>query len=547
MRGGRRRAGRGQRRPARRRRPEPGPGPTRCAAAPASARPGPGRPRPTSGVPVATAVFTVVPNGAAMKQSYSNVAPTGSAPMVRSQPGRAGSTTTVVRSTSPTLDTAMWNTSGSPGRATAWSTVLTTRSSGLVVVNPTEAVSVTTSPDRGYAGGGGHVDEAVRGGHERAGVAHRPARRRQGQAGVFADRNQRVGDGHAGQRHVADVGDRDGGGDREPGRAVRRIHRLADRDGRVERIMSTPSIDCGQSWARPSRVGAGGARSFCRYPTATASSVSRRGVDAALPFRCGNPSRRAARQRAASHVCRAPPGAGRIRRGRGGAVATAGAVRARSRAGSARRRCCSSCGPGPGPPGGRSRWWTVATIDASPAGFESALAAALGRAERRPATAERRRCRPGRPAGRRLRAASPMDDWLRDEFLPALDADDVVVLAGRDGPAAAWRVDPGWRHVVAVHRLEPLDPDESGQLLALAGVAESGPAAAPGAGPRVSAGPGAPGRRGPRRGRRRRRWPTYPHSSRPAGLAPARRPDAGACQRTCHLRQGLAHHRGPAS
>ena len=112
-------------------------------------------------------------------------------------------------------------------------------------------------------------------------------------------------------------------------------------------------------------------------------------------------------------------------------------------------------------------------IDASPAGFESALAAALGRGAE---------ARDGGVAALPARAVllvdgyeqlSPLEDWLRDDFLPALDSEDVVVLAGRDGPAAAWRVDPGWRHVVAVHRLEPLDPDDSGQLLALAGVAES--------------------------------------------------------------------------
>ena len=67
---------------------------------------------------------------------------------------------------------------------------------------------------------------------------------------------------------------------------------------------------------------------------------------------------------------------------------------------------------------------------------------------------------------------APIDSWLREEFLPSLAVDDVVVLAGRDDPAAAWRVDLGWRHIVAVHRLDPFDTAESGRLLALAGVAE---------------------------------------------------------------------------
>ena len=45
-------------------------------------------------------------------------------------------------------------------------------------------------------------------------------------------------------------------------------------------------------------------------------------------------------------------------------------------------------------------------------------------------------------AADRLGAA---EDWLRDEFLPALPAKTVVVIASRRPPAAAWRSDPGWR------------------------------------------------------------------------------------------------------
>jgi hypothetical protein len=48
-----------------------------------------------------------------------------------------------------------------------------------------------------------------------------------------------------------------------------------------------------------------------------------------------------------------------------------------------------------------------------------------------------------------------------------------VVLAGRDPPSAAWRGDPGWRAVVAVHPLGALEEDACAALLALAGVADS--------------------------------------------------------------------------
>lgn len=65
---------------------------------------------------------------------------------------------------------------------------------------------------------------------------------------------------------------------------------------------------------------------------------------------------------------------------------------------------------------------------------------------------------------------APIDGWIRGEFLPALGVTAIVVLAGRDPPAAAWRVDAGWRHVLAVHALDPFGPDESDDLLARAGV-----------------------------------------------------------------------------
>jgi hypothetical protein len=39
---------------------------------------------------------------------------------------------------------------------------------------------------------------------------------------------------------------------------------------------------------------------------------------------------------------------------------------------------------------------------------------------------------------------TPIDGWL----VPALSGDTVVVLAGREPPAAPWRTDAGWRHVV---------------------------------------------------------------------------------------------------
>lgn len=66
----------------------------------------------------------------------------------------------------------------------------------------------------------------------------------------------------------------------------------------------------------------------------------------------------------------------------------------------------------------------------------------------------------------------PLDGWIREEFLPSLVAGAVVVVAGRDPPSAPWRTDPGWRALVACHRLKELTHGESVELLQRAGVAD---------------------------------------------------------------------------
>ncbi|MGI5176144.1 ATP-binding protein [Dactylosporangium sp. CA-152071] len=68
---------------------------------------------------------------------------------------------------------------------------------------------------------------------------------------------------------------------------------------------------------------------------------------------------------------------------------------------------------------------------------------------------------------------APIDGWLREQFIPGLSADTVVVLAGREPPAAPWRSDAGWRALMTVCRLEPVGPDEAAQLLVHAGVEAS--------------------------------------------------------------------------
>jgi hypothetical protein len=65
-----------------------------------------------------------------------------------------------------------------------------------------------------------------------------------------------------------------------------------------------------------------------------------------------------------------------------------------------------------------------------------------------------------------------LEDWLREQFVPSLPARALVVVAGRDGPGAAWRRDPGWGDLLRVVSVRNLGPDEARAFLRGAGVAE---------------------------------------------------------------------------
>ncbi|HEY5788414.1 MAG TPA: ATP-binding protein [Microlunatus sp.] len=67
---------------------------------------------------------------------------------------------------------------------------------------------------------------------------------------------------------------------------------------------------------------------------------------------------------------------------------------------------------------------------------------------------------------------TPLDRWFRTQFLPARPAGAVTVVAGREAPAAAWWLDPGWRRLVSVHRLDELDDPDSRDLLLGLGVTD---------------------------------------------------------------------------
>ncbi|MDJ0733390.1 MAG: AAA family ATPase [Nostocaceae cyanobacterium] len=56
---------------------------------------------------------------------------------------------------------------------------------------------------------------------------------------------------------------------------------------------------------------------------------------------------------------------------------------------------------------------------------------------------------------------SVLDDWLREEFLPQLSLNTLVVLAGRNSPHANWRSDPGWQSLIHILPLRNLNNQES--------------------------------------------------------------------------------------
>jgi hypothetical protein len=53
-------------------------------------------------------------------------------------------------------------------------------------------------------------------------------------------------------------------------------------------------------------------------------------------------------------------------------------------------------------------------------------------------------------------AASALEGWLREAFLPGLPAGALVVIAGRHGPGEDWRRDPAWRDLLRVLALRNL-------------------------------------------------------------------------------------------
>jgi DNA-binding winged helix-turn-helix (wHTH) protein len=66
---------------------------------------------------------------------------------------------------------------------------------------------------------------------------------------------------------------------------------------------------------------------------------------------------------------------------------------------------------------------------------------------------------------------APLDDWMRQTLLPQLPAQTLVVIAGRDEPAPAWRTDVAWAALTRITVLGNLDAEEGRALLTRRGVA----------------------------------------------------------------------------
>lgn len=65
-----------------------------------------------------------------------------------------------------------------------------------------------------------------------------------------------------------------------------------------------------------------------------------------------------------------------------------------------------------------------------------------------------------------------LDGWLREQYLPRLPAQTLIMIASRHLPSVEWRTDPGWSAVLQVLPLRNFRPEESRAYLTSRGVPE---------------------------------------------------------------------------
>ena len=107
------------------------------------------------------------------------------------------------------------------------------------------------------------------------------------------------------------------------------------------------------------------------------------------------------------------------------------------------------------------------SVEPAPEAFTSALRAALG-LDPTASVPDSLAARPGRALVLidTYEALAPLDEWLRNTFLPQLSENTLVVLAGRNPPLPGWQADPGWQTLIRTLPLRNLSPEESRTYLA---------------------------------------------------------------------------------
>jgi len=91
-------------------------------------------------------------------------------------------------------------------------------------------------------------------------------------------------------------------------------------------------------------------------------------------------------------------------------------------------------------------------VEPTPRGLRRALGQALGSTATDPDVGALARALAARPTVLVIdtyEGLGLLDAWLRTQFLPALPATTLTVLAGRDRPATAWHTTAGWQGLVA--------------------------------------------------------------------------------------------------
>jgi hypothetical protein len=112
-------------------------------------------------------------------------------------------------------------------------------------------------------------------------------------------------------------------------------------------------------------------------------------------------------------------------------------------------------------------------IDPSPPGFLLALHLALGLAENDPSATISNWSPDTVLLIDTYEILAPLDSWLRETFLPQLPDRSLVIIAGRNPPAPAWRTDIDWAGLTRILPLRNLRPEESQTYLAVRGVPAS--------------------------------------------------------------------------